>query len=159
LAAAAYLVDAFPSEDEIAEVLASHYLDAYTALPDAADAAEVKAKARAALVVAGDRAESLGAPGEALRYLEQAAELADAPLEQAALFDRAGWLGVYAANWPAAERLLGGSIERYEASGDTRSAARVSGRLATVEGWQGKAEAALLRAEAAFAALEAYEPG
>ena len=75
LAAAAYLVDAFPNEDEITEVLASHYLDAYTALPDAEDAAEVKAKARAALVRAGDRAESLGAAGEALRYLEQAARL------------------------------------------------------------------------------------
>ena len=155
LAAAAYLVDAFPNEDEITEVLASHYLDAYTALPDAADAAEVKAKARAALVVAGDRAESLGAAGEALRYLEQAAELTDAPLDQAALLERAGWLGTYAADWQTAERLLGESIALHETHGDLRSAARVSGRLATVEGWQGKAEAALPRAEAAFATLEA----
>ena len=92
LAAAAYLVDAFPNEDEITEVLASHYLDAYTALPDAEDAAEVKAKARAALARAGDRAESLGASGEALRYLAQAAGLTDDALERAALFDRAGWL-------------------------------------------------------------------
>ena len=157
LAAAAYLVDAFPNEDEITEVLASHYLDAYTALPDAADAAEIKAKARAALVVAGDRAESLGAAGEAVRYLEQAAELTDAPLERAALLDQAGWLGTYAADWQTAERLLGESIALHETHGDLRSAARVAGRLATVEGWQGKAETALPRAEAAFATLEAYE--
>jgi class 3 adenylate cyclase/tetratricopeptide (TPR) repeat protein len=159
LAAAAYLADAFPNDEEITEVLASHYLDAYTALPDAADAAEVKAKARAALIAAGDRAESLGAAGEALRYLEQAAELADEPLERAALLDRAGWLGVYAADWPTAERLLGESIALYETQGELRSAARVSGRLANVEGWQGKVDAAIPRAEAAFAALEQYEPG
>jgi tetratricopeptide (TPR) repeat protein len=159
LAAAAYLVDAFPNEDEITEVLASHYLDAYTALPDAEDAAEVKAKACAALARAGGRAESLGASGEALRYLAQAAELTDDALERAALFDRAGWLAVYVPDWPEAERLLGESIALYTVAGETRAATRVSGRLAIVEGWQGKIDAAIPRAEAAFAALEAYEPG
>jgi class 3 adenylate cyclase/tetratricopeptide (TPR) repeat protein len=159
LAAAAYLVDAFPNEDEITEVLASHYLDAYEALPDAEDAAEVKAKAQAALVRAGDRAQSLGASGEALRYLAQAAELTDDALERAALFDRAGWLAIYVPDWPEAERLLGESIALYTAESDMRSAARVSGRLASVEGWQGKIDAAIPRAEAAFAALEEYEPG
>ena len=159
LAAAAYLDDAFANEDEIAEVLASHYLDAYTALPDADDAAEVKAKARAALARAGDRAESLGASGEALRYLAQAAELTDDALERAALFDRAGWLAIYVPDWPEAERLLGESIALYTVAGETRAAARVSGRLASVEGWQGRIDAAIPRAEAAFAALEEYEPG
>jgi len=159
LAAAAYISDAFASEDEIAEVLASHYLDAYTALPDAEDAAEVKAKACAALVRAGDRAESLGASGEALRYLKQAAELSlDAP-ERAVLLDRAGWLGVHAADYPTSERLLAESIALYTADGDTRSAARVSGRLAWVEGWQRKYDVAIPRAETAFADLEKYDPG
>jgi class 3 adenylate cyclase/tetratricopeptide (TPR) repeat protein len=159
LAAAAYLVDAFPNEDEVTEVLASHYLDAYTALPDAADAAEIRAKAGAALVVAGDRAESLGAAGEALRYLEQAAELTDVPFERAALLARAGWLATYAADWQTAERLLGESIALHETHGDVRSAARVSRRLGAVEFRQGKVEASIARAEAAFAALEEYEPG
>ena len=44
---------------------------------------ELRAKARAALVRAGERAASLGAPAEAQRYFEQAAELADEPPEQA----------------------------------------------------------------------------
>jgi tetratricopeptide (TPR) repeat protein len=159
LAAAAHLEAAFANEDEIAEVIASHYLDAYSAQPDANDAEEVKAKAQAALVRAGDRAESLGAAGEALRYLEQASELTDDPLGRAALLDRAGWLATYAADWQAAERLLGESIGLYEENGKARSAARVSGRLASVEHWQGKEEAAVPRAEAAFTTLEAYEPG
>jgi class 3 adenylate cyclase len=158
LAAAAYLMGAFANEEEVTEVIASHYLDAYTALPDADDAAEVKAKARAALVVAGERAESLGAAGEALRYLEQAAELTDDPLDRAELLDRAGWLGSYIADWQTAERLLGEAITLHETQGDLRSAARVSGRLAMVEHMQGEDEAGRLRAEAAFATLEAYEP-
>ena len=159
LAAAAYIADAFATEDEIAEVLASHYLDAYSALPDADDATEVKAKARDALVRAGDRAESLGAAGEALRYLTHAAELTDEPMERAALLDRAGWLGVYAPDYDEAARLLGESIALYEARGDRRSAARVSGKLAAVETYQDRWEEAIARAESAFETLQDFEPG
>jgi len=159
LAAAAYISDAFANEDEVAEVLASHYVDAYSALPDADDAVEVKAKAQAALVRAGDRADSLGATGEALRYLEQAAELTDDASERAELCDRAGWLGLYTADYAASERLLGEAIALYEGADDHRSAARVSGRLAALEANQGKMEDAVARSEAAFESLEAYEPG
>ncbi|GIU94638.1 MAG: hypothetical protein KatS3mg012_1095 [Gaiellaceae bacterium] len=159
LAAAAYLSSGYANEDEIVEVLASHYVDAYTALPDADDASEVKTKACDALVRAGDRAESLGAAGEALRYLTQAAELTDEPLARAALLDRAGWLGVYVPDYDEAARLLGESISLYEAGGDDRSAARVSGKLSAVEAYQGRWEEAIARAEAAFDALQAFEPG
>ena len=159
LAAAAYLADAFVSEDEIAEVLASHYVDAYTALPDADDANEVKAKAHAALVRAGDRADSLGAMLEALRYLEHAAELAEDANERAGLLLRAGWMGFNAADYPTASRLLKEAIALYEADGDTRSAAYASSRLASVEGRTGHWDDAIARAEAAFAMLEALEPG
>jgi len=159
LAAAAYISSVFASEDEIAEVLASHYVDAYTALPDAEDANEVRAKACDALVRAGDRAESLGAASEALRYLTHAAELTDEPLERAALLDRAGWLGVYAPDYDTAARLLGDSIALYEAQADHRSAARVSGRLAAVETYQDRWEEAIARAEAAFETLQRFEPG
>ena len=75
LAAADHLLAAFPDESEIAEVIAAHYLDAYEANPQAADSAEVRDKAREALIRAGERAESLAAAGEAQRYLGQAAGL------------------------------------------------------------------------------------
>src|SRR5206468_4866040 len=46
LAAADHLENAFgPAEHEIVEVVASHYLSAYEAAPDAEDAGEIKAKA------------------------------------------------------------------------------------------------------------------
>jgi tetratricopeptide (TPR) repeat protein len=159
LAAAEYLVDAFPGEDEITEVLASHYLDAYAAQPDADDAVEVKAKAQAALVRAGDRAESLGATVEALRYFERAAELTEDRSERAALLLRAGWLGFNNADYPTASRLLEESIALSEADGDVRAAAYASGRLASVQGRMGHWDGAIARAEHAFAALEALEPG
>ena len=56
--AAAEFIERGPTgeEDELIEVIASHYLDAYEAAPDAEDADEIKAKARAALVRAGERA-------------------------------------------------------------------------------------------------------
>ena len=159
LAAAAYISSAYVNEDEVAEVLASHYVDAYSALPDADDATEVKAKAGSALVRAGDRAESLGAASEAVRYLAQAAELTDEPLDRAGLLDRAGWLGVYVPDYDEAARLLGESIALYEARGDRRSAARVSGKLSAVEAFQDRWKEAIARYEAAFETLQGFEPG
>jgi predicted ATPase len=45
LAAAEHLRSSFPDEEEIAEVVAAHYLDAYEAVPDADDSAEIREKA------------------------------------------------------------------------------------------------------------------
>ncbi len=158
LAAAAYIEAAYPDESEVAEVLASHYLDAHAAAPDANDAGAVKGKARETLVRAGDRAESLGAAAEAQRYLEQAAGLAGDTRERAELLDRAGWLAFYAADYGTAERLLGESVALYEAEGETHAAARVSGRLARVERMGGRFDEALARAERAFEVVAGDEP-
>ncbi len=157
LAAAAHLESAFPDEGEIAEVLASHYLDAYAAAPDADDADEVKTKARETLTRAGERADALGAAGEARRYLEQAANLTDEPSERGDLLERAGWHAQYDADYDAAERLLGASIADYESVGDTRAAVRASGRLSTVEWNQGRHEEALARSERALEIASAGE--
>ena len=157
LAAAAHLEAAFPDEGEIAEVLASHYLDAYAAAPDADDADEVKTKARETLTRAGERADALGAAGEARRYLEQAADLADEPSERGDLLERAGWHAQHDADYDAAERLLTASIADYESVGDTRAAIRASGRLSNVEWNQGRHEEALARSERALEIASAGE--
>ena len=64
LAVAAYLESAFDEED-VVEVVASHYLQAYEAAPDAADAPEIRMRAGETLSRAGERAASLAAAGEA----------------------------------------------------------------------------------------------
>ncbi len=157
LAAAAFLERAL-SEQEVVEVVASHYLNAYEAAPEADDASEIKRKAQGMLARAGERAASLGAAAEAQRYFEQAAELTDEPLQKAALLDQAGLLATYAARPEAATGLLEESIALYEAEGDTHAAARVSSRLAEVESSTGRLDQALERMERAFAVISTDEP-
>ena len=158
LAAAAHLSSAASDEDEVVEVIASHYLDAYEAVPDADDAEEIKAKARMMLARAGERAASLAASAEAQRYFHHAAQLTESTSEKAALLDRAGLMAVYAADPETAERLFEESIALYEERGDTHAAARVSGRLARVEANTGRLDEGLERGERAFAVISGDQP-
>jgi predicted ATPase/class 3 adenylate cyclase len=159
LAAAEHLTAAFAGEeDEVVEVVASHYVAAYETAPEADDAAEIKQKAQAMLARAGERAASLGAAAEAQRYFEQAAGFSDGPLARAELLDRAGSLARYAARPEDSLRLLGESIALYEGEGDTHAAARVSSRLAEVESNLGRLDQALERMERAFAVISGDEP-
>jgi len=77
-------------EEEIVEVLASHYLNAVQLFPDAEDAVEIKSRARDKLERAGARASSLAATLEAQHYYEQAANLAEDPVVKASLLEQAG---------------------------------------------------------------------
>jgi class 3 adenylate cyclase/tetratricopeptide (TPR) repeat protein len=158
LAAAEFLRTSFPDEDEIAEVVAAHYVDAYEANPDAPDAADVRRLAHEALVRAGGRAESLAAAGEAQRYLVQAAELTDDRSERAGLLGRAGWLAYGAADFETAVRLLTESIELYRATGESHAAAQVLSRLAFVVRWQGRFDEAVAMMEEAYDVLKDEEP-
>jgi predicted ATPase/class 3 adenylate cyclase len=128
LAAAGYLRSA-ADEDEIVEVVASHYLDAFNAAPDAEDAGEIKAVALEMLQKASERAASLGANEEAQRYAERAIELTDDPMTTAQLHERAGALAAVRLDTVATEHFRR-SIEIFESQGATHPAARVSAKLA-----------------------------
>ena len=62
-------------DEEIAGVLATHYLDAYRAAPEGDEGAAVAAQARVALRGAADRAAGLHSHEQALAYLVQALEV------------------------------------------------------------------------------------
>ena len=159
LAAALYLERAWgPAEQEIAEVVSSHYLEAFNVAPEADDAAEIKGKARTMLTLAGERAASLAASDEALRYFEQAADLADEPFAEAELWELAGQAAWSAGELSVSEDHLQRAESLFEAQGATHPAARVSVRLGEVEWRAGRLTEALDRLEAAFAALSADEP-
>ena len=118
-------------EDEIVEVVAAHYLDAYRAgARRPRTPTRSGTTARDMLVRAGERAASLGANAEAQRAFERAVELTDDPLRpgRAARARRDDGVGRGPAGRRAAhfER----SIELFEAAGATHPAARVSARLA-----------------------------
>jgi class 3 adenylate cyclase/tetratricopeptide (TPR) repeat protein len=159
LAAAAWLETSWAAKpEEIVEVLAAHYLEAYRAVPSAPDAAEVKAKALELLTRAGQRAAALAAGGEARRYFEQAAELADQPAVQAGLHEQAGQMAWMAGSGEQASAHFARAIELFEAIGLTHPAARVSARLGEVDWVAERLEQGLERMEAAFRVLAAEEP-
>jgi tetratricopeptide (TPR) repeat protein len=152
LAAAAYL-SATLDQDEVAEVVASHLLEAYRAVPDAQDAGEIRGRARDALTRAAERAASLAAAAEAQRYFEQAAELTDDPAAEAGLLDRAGQMA-WRANLPEQARSL---LERahavFESCGDIGATARVSGRIAEIDFVEGHPQTAVQRLRPALETL------
>jgi class 3 adenylate cyclase/tetratricopeptide (TPR) repeat protein len=94
LTVAAHLRAVFPADgDEVAEVIARHYLDALAALPDDPDVAGVRTQAIAMLVRAGDRALRAGAPRPAAASYASAAqqtELGTAASEEGNALSAAG---------------------------------------------------------------------
>ena len=159
LSAAEYLSTAFADEeDEVVEVIASHYLAAHEAVPDAEDAAEIKEKARVMLARAGQRAASLAAAAEARRYFTQAADLAANPSERAMLLGQAGEMARRAADPDAARELLEESIELYEQQGDTHAAARALARLGDLDAFTDQRDKALAAMERAFAVIAGDDP-
>jgi class 3 adenylate cyclase/predicted ATPase len=158
LAAATHLEEGFGSEQEVVEVVAAHYLAAYEAAPGDDDAAEVKARSISLLARAGERAASLAASGEAQRYFEQAASLADEPLEQARLLERAGEMAFRTGKSEQAQTHFEQAHARFLEAGEGHEAARVSARLGEVEWRLGGLDEALERMEAAFAELQGDQP-
>jgi tetratricopeptide (TPR) repeat protein len=76
LAVAAHLRTAFPGDgEEVAEVIARHYLDALEAIPDDPDAPGIQQQAIGALIRAAERAERTGAPALAATNYATAAGL------------------------------------------------------------------------------------
>ena len=110
-------------EDELATVVASHYLDAYRSEPGASDAEEVADHARAWLVRASDRAASLGSPEQAFTYATQALSLATTPAERAALNGRAMRTASSAGDRDAAWTHLLAAYADYQTLGDTEAEA------------------------------------
>jgi class 3 adenylate cyclase len=82
--------------DELSGVIASHYLEAYRAAPEA-DTAPLAARARAALVAAADRAAALGATDRAVDYLIDAENLAADEEERLGLAEAVLRMGARAA--------------------------------------------------------------
>jgi class 3 adenylate cyclase/tetratricopeptide (TPR) repeat protein len=159
LAAAEALSRAFAAdEDEVVEVIASHYVAAHEAAPDAEDAPEIKRQAGLMLVRAGERAGSLAAAAEARRYFEQAAELTDDPPERAVLLGNAAEMARRAADPDSARRLFEQSIALHEQQGDTHAAARVMGRLGRLDFFTGRRDEAMAGMERAFDVISADEP-
>jgi class 3 adenylate cyclase/tetratricopeptide (TPR) repeat protein len=129
LAAARYFESL--GDDELAGVLATHYLAAHAASPQGPAAEAVATQARIALKAAADRAAALGSHDQAVSYLEQALTVASDEAEGAALLEQAGRSADAAGRHADATRLLDDALQRQRALGDLRAVARVTAALAS----------------------------
>jgi class 3 adenylate cyclase/tetratricopeptide (TPR) repeat protein len=130
LKVAAYLRATFAGEgEEVAEVIARHYLDALEAVPDDGDARQIRGQAVAALLRAAERAERTGAPALAVTNYATAAELtlreAGGNLPEAGRsWERAAHAAIANADYAAAAGHAGRAREYHLEHGDSRGAAR-----------------------------------
>jgi predicted ATPase len=159
LAAARFLASTWGAgEDEIADVVAAHYLDSYRAAPDDPDAVELRATAWEMMVRAGERAASLGASAEAQRAFERAIELTDDPVGQGELNERAGMMAYDGARADQAASHYERATDLFDAHGASHPAARVSARLAEIMWDRGRFEHGLEIMNRALEVLSEDEP-
>jgi tetratricopeptide (TPR) repeat protein len=159
LAAARYLEsERLSDEEEIVEVVAAHFLEAYGAEPSAEDAPAIKAKARELLARAGERALSLAAPVRALALFERSIDLGGEPLEQASLLERAGTAARVWGDPVRASAHLERSIELFSSNGRENDSARVSARLAEILWDEGHIEEGVELMERSFQVFASREP-
>jgi len=159
LEVAHYLEQAWgQDEEEIVEVVASHYVEAYRLAPEAEDSRAIRDQARRMLVRAADRAASLAAAEEAESYFRRAAELTDSALERAELVERAGEMAHQMGHPDDATASFEEATRLFADAGQTHPAARVQARLAEVEFERGFLEQGIERMQRSHAVLSADEP-
>jgi class 3 adenylate cyclase/predicted ATPase len=132
LKVAAHLRAVFPGDgEEVAEVIARHYLDALDAVPDEADAGQIRGQAMAALMRAAERARRTGAPARAAASYAAAARLTQSgPADGqqapagASLWEYAAEAAYTNADYAEAAEQAGQARELYQQGGDARAAAR-----------------------------------
>ena len=159
LAAASFIEHGWGGEEEeIVEVVASHYLAAYETAPDAPDAEDIRIRAREQLARAGDRAASLAAPTVAQRHFEQAAQLTDDVLVRAELLERAGAMARVGGRLDQASAHLETALAIFEEQGQANAAARVLAQIGEVVWRIGVLDDAIDRMERAFAVMSKEIP-
>jgi tetratricopeptide (TPR) repeat protein len=136
LQVAAHLRAVFPGDgEEVADVIARHYLDAMEAVPDEPDTGQIRGQAVEALVRAAERAERTGAPARAAASYASAAELtppdavdgedaADGWPSTGRLWERAARAADTSGDWAISVEHAGRARDYYLQRGQARAAAR-----------------------------------
>ena len=158
LRTAEHLRSAFPDEGaEVAEVIGAHLYDAYKAAGDDEDADQLRAQACRAYALAGERAQSVGAPEAAEAAYVKAAELSADDAERAGLIEWAGRMAGFAGWDENAAGHFEAAIAAHTKAGRVVDAARVTGLLGRSLQALGRGEQGILRIREALASLEGVD--
>jgi class 3 adenylate cyclase/tetratricopeptide (TPR) repeat protein len=142
-------------DDELAGLLASHYVAAHDASAEGAEADAVAIQARLALSGAAERAATLGVHDQAVSYLRQAIEVTADPGERAALHLRAATSANDAALHADALALVRSGLDLARASGDQQTVGAGEALLGEILIDSGQTAEAVEVLEAAVAAFPA----
>ncbi|HEX6211825.1 MAG TPA: hypothetical protein VF136_13675, partial [Methylomirabilota bacterium] len=146
-------------EDELAGILASHYLAAHQASRPGPEADTLAAQARVSLLGAVDRAVALHSYRQAIAYLQQALTVTTDPAERADIHERIARAGEPAGDLALAAEHAALARETYRQVGDGRGALRAAtwiGRSHVMS--QGEAEAIEVLGEAIAEAAASGDP-
>jgi class 3 adenylate cyclase/tetratricopeptide (TPR) repeat protein len=140
-------------DEELASVVATHYVEAFRASPEGPEADALAARARDWLSQAAQRALSLGSSEQALGYAELALDVTPKGAERASLLETGGKAAAMAAQFARAEPMFDEAIALYSELGDTASAGRATAGLYEVLGPLDRRAEAAERMERALEAL------
>ncbi|HEX9124411.1 MAG TPA: adenylate/guanylate cyclase domain-containing protein [Actinomycetota bacterium] len=141
-------------EDELAGVVATHYVEAFRATAGGPDAEALAARARDWLSQAADRALSLGSPEQALGFADQALDITPGGAERALLLERAGEAAGRAGSAERAVAYLDEALDLYRERGDTTAGARAAASLLRPLAVLDRRSEAIDRMHAALGALD-----
>jgi class 3 adenylate cyclase/tetratricopeptide (TPR) repeat protein len=154
LAAARYFESL--EDEEVAGVLATHYVSAYEAALEGPEADALAAQARIALRAAADRATSLGSNESAIAYWERARAVTTDPAEEAGLLQSIATCERNIGRYESAEVHFREAMTRWDALGNRLESARATlglGRTLALTGRLTEAMPMTTAAEAAVADL------
>jgi class 3 adenylate cyclase/tetratricopeptide (TPR) repeat protein len=137
-------------EEELAGIIAAHYIEAYRASPDEADNEELLPKALEWLDRAGQRALSLGSPEQAAVLFDQAIELAPDDTALAPLLERASTAAVHRQHYESAIEYLEKASAIYLDQGDLVAWGLAVSNLASPLSFVGRRDESIELCEQAF---------
>ncbi len=152
LAAGEYLSRTFANHGEdVAEVVAAHYLQAYRCASEGEDAERLRGEAVTALRRGAQRAAAVGAPLSAERAYRRAIELAADDDERIALIEAAADMALVDGRYEPALELFEDAVGRLEDLGRDREAAGLAAKIGHALRRVGRAAEAIDRMRRALA--------
>ncbi len=127
-------------DDEVAGVLATHYVDAWEAAPDGPEGEAVAAQARIALRGAAERASALGSHAQAVALLTRARSVTTDEREDTELLERISGEERSMGRYESAIAHLTDAVSRYRAAGDRTGTIRTTARLGRAYATSGRTD-------------------